>query len=250
MYQDNIKHMKNSFKIIFTTSLLLAFSFGAQAQKNKRKKGKEAERTINYKVEAETDADMLKPMLTMMSGAFMRTEIKGEKSKVVMDMKVSENVTITDKKEEKGLILVSVPMQGMRYAAQMTKEDFQPDTTNTDTVIVTYYKDKTKEIAGHQCTKVLVVVKNKSDMKTKEETTMYVALDLAPISKGKFGKHVNGTPLLIEMTNSTPYGDMVITMTASSITDSVDKDTDFSTKVPEGYEVKTMEEIKAMSGGK
>lgn len=208
-----------------------------------------AERTINYKVEVSTEAEMLKPTISMMSGGYMTSEIKGEKAKVVVDMKMSQNTTITDSKEKKGLVLVSIPMQGMKYAAQMTKKDFLPDTTKTDTAIVTYYNDKTKEIAGHTCTKTLVIIKGKKDMKTKEEFTMYVAKDLKKIGDGRFSKHVNGTPLEIEMIQKTPYGDLIMTFIASSVTDKVSNDTDFSLKIPEGYEIKTIEEINTMSGG-
>jgi GLPGLI family protein len=94
-------------------------------------------------------------------------------------------------------------------------------------------------IAGYTCFKAIATLEDGT------QTEMWFTKDIAANTKGQqyFNKDMPGFPMEYTVSQQ----GMTIKMTVTDISKTVDKKA-FDMKVPDGYQVKTMDEMKSMGG--
>src|SRR5690606_31530471 len=111
----------------------------------------------------ELKLDDSNPMASMLSGATMEFTFKGDLSKTAINvgMMMSLNV-IMDNKNEKGLMLMSIPMAGKNIGVEMTPEDLkkmkEDQKVNQAKAQIEYFKKGKKKIAGYKCYKAVATM--------------------------------------------------------------------------------------------
>ena len=103
--------------------------------------------------------------------------------------------------------------------------------------------DEIKEIAGYKCRKYKMTTEN-------GPTELYATDKIRPENdRGKYGhKDVKGFPLMIKVTTTQSGASTTMTMVATKVDKSVKDNSIFDLKVPEGYEEKTMDDLKSIGG--
>lgn len=211
--------------------LFICMTFAGFAQ---LKEGK-----INYDMTFSSDNPEMAMAIGMMQGSKMSLSFMPGKSRSDVSMgTMGTMVTIADEKTEKGLMLMD--MMGMKYAMEMDLDDEKQETAKAEApdykVEIT---SETKEILGYKCTKAIMT----SDDAETGPITMWFTKDIAANTTGQnyFNDEMPGFPMSFQISQ----GEMTIDMTVTSIDKKVEKSV-FSMKVPEGYEVKTEEEMMMM----
>jgi GLPGLI family protein len=212
-------------KTLLLLCLFVSTSFLSIAQ---LKKG-----VINYEMTFSSDDPQMAMISTMMQGSKMKTSFMPGKSRAEVSMGMLGNtIAITDQKSKKSLTLTD--MNGAKYAVESTIE------TKTDepeyTVEVT---TETKEIAGYTCTKAILTTVDGSMI-------VWCTKEIQAYTEGQsfYNDKMPGFPLSIIIQQN----GLTIEMTATSIEKKVSKKI-FSMSIPEGYEIKTEEELKEMQMG-
>ncbi len=218
-------------KTIFLTLSLLfvsAFTFG------QLKEGK-----IDYSVTFSTSDPSVQAQLSMLSGSTMNLTFANEGSIFEMAFGMfSTTKTISNIKDKKTLIL----MGGMMGNKAILK-DTEP--LEADDAPMIEKTSETKTIAGYKCTKYI------ADLGPEVGIAVYWVtseIEVTSMPENKFiVAGLGGTPLELEMeTNG-----LTITIVAKAVAKSLKKEnkaTLFSTAIPEGYEVMTMDELEEMGG--
>ncbi len=172
----------------------------------------------------------------MMEGSKMSIEFAPGKSRSEVTMgTMGLMTTIVDEKSDKSLVLMD--MMGMKYAVTGNlKEVEKKEAAKKPDYKVEITKD-TKTIAGYTCTKAIMTGDNGSiiDVWFTKEIEAFTA------GQTYYNSDMPGFPMSFKMNEE----DMVIEMTVTEISKKVNK-TNFSMTVPEGYEVKTQEEMEMM----
>lgn len=190
---------------------------------------------VVYSMNFSSDNPEMSMVSTMMAGSQMSMAFMPGKSRADISMGMMGNMTtISDSKKKKTLALVD--MMGMKYATETALEaQTAEDNSNQNVEITT----ETKEILGYTCTKALV---------TSEGSTMTIwfTKDIEAYTNGQqyHNSKIPGFPLSMMISQN----DMNIDMTATEVKKTVSKKK-FSMKVPEGYEIKTAEELEMMGSG-
>lgn len=200
------------------------------------------EGTIEYKIEMDTDDAQMQQAIAMMSNSTMTMMFMGTAFRQDMDMGMQKTTTIFNGKEgkkAKGIMLMDV--MGMKMAIDITpdEEEKKEDPSENQKVKVT---DETKDILGFKCKKVIITDEEDNEM------ILYVTDKIKPAgqSANKYGGGlVDGFPLMIEVDQAM----MTMVMTATKVDEQTPKKSLFDTKIPEGYTVKTMDELQMMGGG-
>lgn len=210
-------------KIICTTMLFIGLTTTAFAQLKEAK--------VSFDMKFASDNPEMQMGISMMEGSKMSLEFMPGKSKSVVSMGMMGTMTtITDMKEKKALSLMD--MMGMKYAMEsdLDKKDEEASEPEIQTT------SETKKILGYNCTKVIVTQDGQTvDMWVTKEIDAFLG------GQNYFNEKAPGFPLEFVVNNE----EMSVSMTATEVKKGADKKA-FSLKVPEGYEVKTEEEMMMM----
>ncbi len=167
--------------------------------------------------------------------AMMPTEaiiyFKGDKSRTEMQMSIMNMVNIYDLKENMMITLMDVMGKKQAIKTDMSKEmgKIKPDDYKVDVT------SETKEIAGYKCIKAIVTGKE-DDMKFDIWFTKEI---VARNSANAQFKGIDGFPLQYEV--PVPNMDGSMKMVCRSI--KAEKVGDDKFVIPEGYDIKTQEEM-------
>lgn len=197
----------------------------------------EFEGTIVYDVKFD-ESSMPPEALAMMAGSTMKLIIKGDKSRVDMDMGMMNQSVISDKKANTAIILMD--MMGQKMMMKNSLDSLNKKAEKAPAPTITYLKD-TKEIAGYKCKNAEVIMKDEAgnDMKS----IVWYTDQLPYGDETEQIKGLKGFPLEYSMNR----GGAKFTMIAKSITK--EKVADSAFDIPGGYTEMTPEQMKMMMGG-
>ncbi|HRG00432.1 MAG: hypothetical protein U0W65_02290 [Bacteroidia bacterium] len=178
----------------------------------------------------------------------LKTTFKNAKVLTEMSSMMFNNQTLID---DKGMVMLMEQM-GNKIAVKQTKEEMEKEEAKqkdkpADPKIE--YTNETKTIAGYECKKAIVTMVGKD--KKEEKMDVWYSDKFANINKdGKgrgqgFMKGLNGMPF--EYSGS--QGPMKFKMVAKEVSTEAVADSKFELST-EGYKLMTMDELKAMQGGR
>lgn len=198
---------------------------------------KEFKGVITYKITIE-GSGVTEEMKTMMPKTMVMT-IKGNKVRSEMVMSMGKTISISDGDTKTATMLMD--MMGQKFAIQSTTEEIMKEIADAPESKVEVTSE-TKEICGYTCKKAIIT--NEED---GIELTVYFTDELGSnalnFDNPQF-KDINGAMLEFEM----PYGgEFNMHMTAITVEKKNVDDSEFT--IPEGYQIKTKEELKGMFGG-
>lgn len=222
--------MKRFFNFLMVAAIIMGMSGATFA--------KDFKGVINYKITypgMEVDA----PMAAMMPKMATLT-IRGHMSKFEINMgQMGSQMVIIDGKSE--TITTCMDMMGQKYYYVESQEEINSDMD--DDKLSIDIKDETKEIAGYECTKAVITVKEAGeDMLftiyfTEEITSSSLNMD------NPYFKDIPGAMLEFEINT----GGGTMKMSATSVNKKNVSESEF--EIPEGYVKKTSSEVKQMYGG-
>lgn len=223
----------------FLTKLMLVcamatFAFSVSAQDKIKGEG-----IIKYEItDVESDNPQIAMYAGMMKGSTVDMYFNADKTKMDMNMMggMSRNQVITDLKTKNSTLLIDAPMGGIKYQVEISKEDAEKQDAEIPVFTFKYDKKKTKEIAGYKCYRAIATDEDGNEVK------MYITKKISSTAFDKQFEGLEGTPLEYAMNQ----GEMSMILTAKSASAELPKD---AFNVPEGYEKKTMEDLKSMRGG-
>ncbi len=226
--------MKKSLSILSILIVtLIAFSNSSYAG-SKPFKG-----IITYKIsfpESDFDAEtmsMLPKVATVM--------IKDNMMKTSITMGMGTQTSITNGKTNTSVSLID--MMGQKYAIRTTEEENMAELEKYETSVEE--TGETREIAGYDCKKVIVHVKNKETEEENNITVYYTdKYEIGNIysDKAMFDK-VDGLMLQYELDTR----GMRMVFTATDVKKKKVSDDEF--EIPEGYTETTQEELRRNFGG-
>lgn len=189
---------------------------------------------VSYDMTFSSDNEDMAMISSMMAGSKMVMSFIPGKSRVDISMGMMGNVsTISDSKAKKSLTLTD--MMGMKYAVE-SKLEASEDNSSNQTVEIT---NETKTIAGYLCTK--------ANLTTADGNTMVIwfTKDIVAFTKGQnyMNSKVPGFPMEMMMVQD----GLTIEFKATSVEKTADKKL-FKQTIPEGYDIKTEEDMKSMGG--
>jgi GLPGLI family protein len=220
--------MKRNLTLSWLLAIFTLFSFQTFA--------KEFKGVVTYKVTIEGSGvtDEMKAMMPKT----MTLTIKGNKAKMEMVMSMGKTITITDGDSKTAISLMD--MMGQKVAIKQTQEEIMKDLADSPKVNVEVTSE-TKDILGYTCKKA-VITSAEDDM----EMTVYYTEELGSkdlnFDNPQF-KDINGVMLEFEMPNEM----FSMKFTALSVEKKNVDDSEFA--IPDGYQIKTKEEMKSMFGG-
>ncbi len=197
---------------------------------------KEFKGVVTYKITIE-GSSVTDEMRAMMPKTMTMT-VKGNKAKMEMIMSMGKTITITDGDTKSSISLMD--MMGQKLAVKSTTEEIMKDLADSPEVKVEVTSE-TKDILGYSCKKAIITsVEDDLDMIvyfTEELGTKDLNFDNPQF------KDINGLMMEFEMPN-----DMFsMHFTAVSVEKKNVEDSEFD--IPEGYQIKTKDEMKSMFGG-
>jgi GLPGLI family protein len=163
--------------------------------------------------------------------------IKGDKSRMEMSMGMGKTAGIVDADSKTATTLID--MMGQKFAIKMNYDDIIKETGDT-TKISVEMMNETKEILGYTCKKA-IITSTDSSVKliayfTDELGTKDINFDNPLFSK------INGVMLEYEMPNQ------MFTMHYQAVSIEKKNVDDSEFNIPDGYQVKTKEEINQLFG--
>jgi GLPGLI family protein len=222
-------YMKKNLTI--TTLIIALFTFLSFQTFAKEFKG-----VITYKITIE-GSGVTDEMKAMMPKTMTMT-VKGNKAKMEMIMSMGKTITISDGDSKTAISLMD--MMGQKIAVESTQEEIMQNMAESPEVKVEVTSE-TKDILGYICKKA-IITSEEEDM----EMTVYFTEELGTkdlnFDNPQF-KDINGLMMEFEMPNEM----FSMHFTAVSIEKKNVDDSEFL--IPEGYQVKTKEEMKGMFGG-
>jgi hypothetical protein len=225
--------MKSIIKSALWVSLVL-ISVTVSAQKM-------TEGEIVYKMKMEGgqfDNPMLK---SSMANSLMTLKFKNQKS--VMETNMAGGMMkmrlINNSETQEGIMLMDAMGKKIAMKVDPKKEGNKEDKKRT----IEVFKNETKKIAGYSCHKVIC--------KTNEATVeLYVTKEIKVPAKANsnFGgvdmESIDGFP----METILHQEEATVTTTVTEINRTPQNDEQFSLVIPEGYEIKTSEELGGLKG--
>lgn len=214
--------------ILGIAAMMLSFTAISQATKGK----------ISYDVYVSTDDPAISAYVDQMEGSTL--ELTFADGKIRSDMFVGQmmtTTTVSHKGKDTSLVLLD-GMMG-KIAMKVTKNDMDEEQRLAYENRKIDLIDETKEIMGYKCKKAIITSGD-----ADESIVWYTEEILPTYREGQYllGE-IPGTPL--EM--SSKWGEMNLKMVAFEFKGKLKKtDEIFSTKVPEGFTLKTAEEMKKM----
>jgi GLPGLI family protein len=209
-------------------TILALFSFQVMA--------KEFKGVITYKITVE-GSGVTDEMKTMMPKTMIMS-IKGNKARSEMVMSMGKTVSITDGDNKTAITLMD--MMGQKIAMQSNYEEIMKDIADSPEAKVEVTSE-TKEIAGYVCKKAIVTIPEE-EMEIIVYFTEELGSSALNFDNPQF-KDINGVMLEFEMPNDS----FSMKFTAITVEKKNVEDSEFI--IPEGYQIKTKEELKGMFGG-
>lgn len=209
-------------------ALFTLMSLGAAA--------KEFKGVITYKISIQ-GSGVTEEMKTMMPKTMTMT-IKGNKARTEMIMSMGKTISISDGDTKTSIALID--MMGQKIAIQSTEEDIRQEMEKSSEVKVDV-TGETKEILGYVCKKAIITVPEE-DIEFFVYFTEELGSKELNFDNPQF-KDINGVMLEFEMPNEQFSMKFVATAVEKKNVD------DSQFVIPEGYQVKTKEEMKGMFGG-
>jgi GLPGLI family protein len=200
---------------------------------------KEFSGVITYKITYEGEA--LNDQMKSMMPKTMTLTVKGNKSKVEMITGMGKNINITNGDDHTTITMMD--MMGKKFAFNSTSEDIQKDMEGAGDISVEYTND-TKEILGYTCKKAIIHMKGENEGSMTVYYTNELGSKALNFDNPQF-KDIDGLMLEYEIVNSNPGFTMHFVATNVEKKKISDKEFD----IPEGYEIKTREDMKTMFGG-
>jgi GLPGLI family protein len=197
---------------------------------------KEFKGVITYKITVE-GSGVTEEMKTMMPKTMIMT-IKGNKSRSEMIMSMGKTVTISDGDNKTATTLMD--MMGQKIAIQSTTDDIMKELANGPETKVEV-TGETKEILGYMCKKAIITVPE-DDMELIVYFTDELGTKELNFDNPQF-KDIDGVMLEFEMPNEM----FNMHFEAVSVEKKNVEDSEFT--IPEGYQMKTKEEMQSMFGG-
>lgn len=211
-----------NFRISIFFFLFTALAFG-------QTKGK-----ITFSMNFSSENPDMAMVSSMMQGSTMTLSFMPKKNKIEVKMGMMGTMTtIGDVKKKKTLLLMD--MMGQKSAAEDKIDPSKADSASMNTKIELL--NETKTILGYTCKKAIISTEDGAQM-----TFWYtedIKADLA--GQRQFNSKIPGVVLEF----STKTGEMTIDFVATDFTENVSK-TDFDMSIPEGYTIKTPEEMQMM----
>jgi len=209
-------------------TIFVLFSFQAFA--------KEFKGVVTYKITVE-GSGVTEEMKTMMPKTMTMT-IKGNKARSEIITIMGKTVSISDGDLKSAITLMD--MMGQKIAIQKTSEEIMNEIAESPEVKVEVTSE-TKDILGYICKKA-IITNPEDDM----ELIIYFTEELGSkelnFDNPQF-KDINGVMLEFEI----PYEMVNMHFTAVNVEKKNVDDNEFT--IPEGYELKTKEEMMKMMGG-
>ncbi|NTV83359.1 MAG: hypothetical protein HGA23_03535 [Bacteroidales bacterium] len=197
---------------------------------------KEFKGVITYKISIE-GSGVTEEMKTMMPKTMIMT-IKGNKARSEMVMSMGKTVSISDGDNKTAITLMD--MMGQKLAIQSNYEEIMKEMADSPEAKVEVTSE-TKEIAGYTCKKAVVTIPEE-EMEIIVYYTEELGTSALNFDNPQF-KDINGVMLEFEMPNES----FSMHFTAISVEKKNVDDSEFT--IPEGYQIKTKEELKGMFGG-
>jgi len=182
------------------------------------------------------------PQMMAMMPKTMKMKIKGENSRTEINMGMGSTIVVFNGEDKSGFTLMDI--MGQKYAMSMTAEELEKDIEDGPDVDIEV-TDETKEIAGCNCKKAVVKLKDKG----ADDDAELIVFFTDELGSGMLNYN-NSTFKDIEgvmLEYSIKENDMDMTFTAISVTKKKVSDDEFV--IPEGYNVMTMSEFESMFGG-
>lgn len=182
----------------------------------------------------------------MMGDMESRTTFKNGKSLIEATSMMGSTQVLLD---ESGMLMLQEQM-GNKFGLKQTKEEMEKEAAKSkdktpDPKIE--YVDETKTIAGYECKKAIVTMVGKDKKEIKSEvwySDKFEAQNTGSV-KGKSAPRVKGMPFEYSMN----FGPMKMKYIAKEVSTDPVSDSKFVLST-EGYPMKTIDELKAMQGGK
>jgi len=197
---------------------------------------KEFKGVITYKITVE-GSGVTEEMKNMMPKT-MTMSILGNKARSEMVMSMGKTISITDGDNKETITLMD--MMGQKIAIKSTYDEIKADLDKAPAVKVEITSE-TKDIAGYTCKKA--VITNPWD---GTEIIVYFTEELGS-NKLNFDnpqfKDINGAMLEFEIPNEQ------FTMKFSAVSVEKKNVSEDEFTIPEGYQIKTKEEMQGMFGG-
>jgi GLPGLI family protein len=197
---------------------------------------KEFKGVITYRITVEGSA-VTDEMKTMMPKTMIMS-IVGNKSRSEMVMSMGKTISITDGDAKTAITLMD--MMGQKIAIQSNYEEIMKEIGDAPEAKVEV-TGETKEIAGYTCKKAVVSIPAED-----QEIIVYFTEELGTgainFDNPQF-KDINGVMLEFEM----PNAEFTMKFEATSVEKKNVPESDFT--IPDGYQIKTKEELKSMFGG-
>jgi GLPGLI family protein len=190
---------------------------------------------VTYKVTV-TGSQVTDEVKAMMPKTMVLT-IKGNKSRSEMVMGMGKTVAISNAETKESIALID--MMGQKIAVKSTPEEIQEEINGSPKITVETTAE-TKDILGYTCNKAII----KSDEGTQIIVYYTKALGTgATYFDDPQFKDISGLMLEFEI----PSEGMSMKFTAITVESKSVEDSEFN--IPEGYQIKTKEEMKGMFGG-
>lgn len=223
--------MKNFFLKLSIWAVLTTVTPIALIAQNK----KPFEGTIVYALNFD-EAGLDPASASMLQGREMTIYIKGDKSKLEMDMGMMKTSTITDAKT--GNVVTLMDIMGQKMALKMTKEEIEKQRGEVKEPTIKY-TDETKEIAGYKCKKAIAVTED------GDELAIFYTDEIigsAGTTNNQF-KGLKGFPLEYQANQN----GLKMLVTAKSVKPGKVDDSKF--KISSEYKEVTQEQLQNMFGG-
>ena len=223
--------MKKLLSFMMVAAIIMGFASSAIS--------KDFSGVITYKISypgMEVD-----PSMAAMMPKMATLTIKDTKSKFEISMgQMGTQIQIID--GEAKTVTSVMDMMGQKFYYVESEEDINEDLGDGETIDFQII-DETKEIAGYECKKAIVTVKEGSE---EMQFTVFFTEEIGSQSLNIDNPYFQDVPgAMLEFEIDTGAGKMK--MEAISVDKKKVADTEF--EVPAGFEEKTPEEIKAMFGG-
>ena len=197
---------------------------------------KEFKGVITYKISIE-GSGVTDEMKAMMPKTMTMT-IKGNMSRTEMIMSMGKTVSISNGDEKTSITLMD--MMGQKMAIKSTSDEIMEELAKSPEVTVDV-TGETKDILGYACKKA-VITNADEDLELIVYFTEELGSKELNFDNPQF-KDINGVMLEFEIPN-----DMFsMHFTAVSVEKKNVEDSEFT--IPDGYQIKTKEEMKGMFGG-
>ena len=193
---------------------------------------KEFKGVITYKVTLE-GSGVTEEMKAMMPKT-MTMSIMGDKARTEMVMSMGKQISISDAAEKMTITLLD--MMGQKIAIKSSFEEVNAEAPKVKVEVTS----ETKDILGYICKKAVITTEDDMEM------IVYYTEELGSQELNYVNpefKDINGVMLEFEMPNE------MFTMHLNAISIEKKNIDDSEFVIPEGYQVKTKEELKGMFGG-